>query len=346
MDRQRGQTKKRKKNKENIKATYRQKSLSPATYVSARQYYFEKMSKKLGGSITDESLSVEEQKAKVNDVRKMIGPIAAKHPGLCSDASISRYLRARNWNTKKAAKMLKDTMKWRLEFKPERIRWNTSATGGQIRHLVYCMDNAIMTMNPGEEQMVWLIDFQRWTMGSISIKAARETANVLQNRYPERLGLAILYNPPKVFESFWTMVKPFIEPKTYKKVRFVYSSDPQSQKFMEELFDMDKLDSAFGGRNSVGFNFEAYGQLMKEEERKIYGSNNVASVSPMLSVTSQQLSETSSQPGEGEDESSSGDEACPNFVEDSNEYQYSSCKDAANIDRDPVKELNMSSGQC
>ncbi|XP_065854459.1 uncharacterized protein [Euphorbia lathyris] len=337
------------------------------------------MSKKLGGSITDESLSVEEQKAKVNDVRKMIGPIAAKHPGLCSDASISRYLRARNWNTKKAAKMLKDTMKWRLEFKPERIRWydvsqeaqtgkvyktnyfdkngrtvlilrpgfqNTSATGGQIRHLVYCMDNAIMTMNPGEEQMVWLIDFQRWTMGSISIKAARETANVLQNRYPERLGLAILYNPPKVFESFWTMVKPFIEPKTYKKVRFVYSSDPQSQKFMEELFDMDKLDSAFGGRNSVGFNFEAYGQLMKEEERKIYGSNNVASVSPMLSVTSQQLSETSSQPGEGEDESSSGDEACPNFVEDSNEYQYSSCKDAANIDRDPVKELNMSSGQC
>lgn len=59
----------------------------------------------------------------INDVRKILGPIANKFPVLYSDASISRYLRARNWNTKKAAKMLKNTLKWRLEFKPEKIRW-------------------------------------------------------------------------------------------------------------------------------------------------------------------------------------------------------------------------------
>lgn len=42
-------------------------------------------------------------------------------------------------------------------------------------------------------------------MSSISVKVTRETAHVLQNYYPERLGLAILYNPPKIFESFWTV---------------------------------------------------------------------------------------------------------------------------------------------
>jgi len=42
----------------------------------------------------------------INDVRKILGPIANKFPVLYSDASISRYLRARNWNTKKATKML------------------------------------------------------------------------------------------------------------------------------------------------------------------------------------------------------------------------------------------------
>lgn len=72
-----------------------------------------------------------------------------------------------------------------------------------MRYLIYCMENAIMNLKPGKEQMVWLIDFQKWNMSSISVKVTRETANVLQNRYPERLGLAILYNPPKVFESFW-----------------------------------------------------------------------------------------------------------------------------------------------
>lgn len=30
---------------------------------------------------------------------------------------------ARNWNVKKATKMLKETLKWRAEYKPEETRW-------------------------------------------------------------------------------------------------------------------------------------------------------------------------------------------------------------------------------
>ncbi|XP_006375929.1 uncharacterized protein LOC7493854 isoform X2 [Populus trichocarpa] len=274
--------------------------------------------RKLQGSSTEKSLSEQEQLAKINDVRKILGPVADKLPVLCSDASISRYLRARNWNTKKAAKMLKNTLKWRLEFKPEKIRWNTSGIRGQIRHLVYCMENAITTLNPDQDQMVWLIDFQGWTMSCISVKAARETAHILQNHYPERLGVGILYNPPKVFESFWTLVKPFIEPKTYKKVSFVYSNGPQSQKLMEELFDMDKLDCAFGGRNSAGFNYEAYAQWMREDDKKKFDMMNCGSSSPLPSIMSEsQSSETLTPSGismaSDEDDSSSGDEKTLNL---------------------------------
>lgn len=59
----------------------------------------------------------------INEVRQLIGPQSGKLALYCSDASISRYLRAQNWNVKKAAKMLKATLKWRLEYKPEEIRW-------------------------------------------------------------------------------------------------------------------------------------------------------------------------------------------------------------------------------
>lgn len=41
----------------------------------------------------------------------------------CSDESISRYLRARNWNVKKAVKMLESSLIWRMNYKPEEIRW-------------------------------------------------------------------------------------------------------------------------------------------------------------------------------------------------------------------------------
>ncbi|XWS42760.1 hypothetical protein CRYUN_Cryun16bG0042000 [Craigia yunnanensis] len=256
-------------------------------------------SKQLKRSAKDKYLSPEEQQPKIDDVRKLIGPIADKLPVLCSDASISRYLRARNWSTKKASKMLKETFKWRLQYEPEKIRWediaheaetgkiyranycdklgrpvlvmrpgfqNTNSTSGQIKFLVYCMENALMNLNQDQEQMVWLVDFQGWAMASISVKVTRETAHILQDHYPERLGLGILYNPPKIFESFWTIVKPFLETKTYKKVKFVYSDDPKSLKIMEEAFDLDKLDAAFGGRNTGGFDYQAYAQQMKEDD--------------------------------------------------------------------------------
>ncbi|XP_068643332.1 uncharacterized protein [Aristolochia californica] len=245
---------------------------------------------------------LEEQQAKINEVRKTLGNLPEKLAIYCSDTSIARYLRARNWNVKKATKMLKDTLKWRYEYKPEEIRWdeiaveavtgkiyrsnyidkhgrsvlvmrpscqNTKSTKGQIRYLVYCMENAILNHPPDQEQMVWLIDFQGFNMGNISVKVTRETAHVLQDHYPERLAEAILYNPPKIFESFWMVVKPFLEPKTHRKVKFVYSDDPSSKKIMEDLFDMDKLETAFGGKSQEGFNINDYAERMRENDKRI-----------------------------------------------------------------------------
>ncbi|KAL3637058.1 hypothetical protein CASFOL_019357 [Castilleja foliolosa] len=245
--------------------------------------------------------SQEEEQVKINEVRQLIGPVANKVPCQCSDASILRFLKARNWNTKKAAKMFKEALKWRIEYKPEKILWddvaqeaetgklyranyfdnqgrtvlvmrpgfqNTNSVEGQIKYLVYCMENAIAKLDQTQDQMVWLIDFQKWNKASVSVKVTRETARVLQDRYPERLGIAILYNPPKVFESFWLLVKPFLENKTYKKVRFVYSDLPLSKKVMESLFDMDKLESAFGGKSKDNFDYESYAKRMRDEELK------------------------------------------------------------------------------
>ncbi|GMY19987.1 phosphatidylinositol transfer protein 3-like [Fagus crenata] len=328
-------------------------------------------SKKCRGSLTEKTLSPEELQTKINEIRKMIGPIADKLPTLCSDASILRFLRARNWNTKKAAKMLKDTLKWRLEYKPEKIRWedvaheaetgklykanyldklgrtvlvmrpgcqNTNSAIGQIRYLVYCMENAITSLNSDQEQMVWLIDFQGWNTVNVPMKLTRETAHILQDYYPERLGLAILYNPPKVFESFWTMIKPFIESKTFKKVKFVYSN-PESLKIMEEFFDMDKLESAFGGRNSAGFDYESFAQRMREDDKKISDLIESGSSSPSLSsiLSNSQLLDSlvSDHDASGEGASSSGDEGGSSNLENVDEkiqVQPPSCKDVANDD--------------
>ena len=134
------------------------------------------------------------------------------------------------------------------------------------------------------------------------------------------------------------MVKPFIEPKTFKKVKFAYSSDPQSQKIMEELFDMDKLDSAFGGRNPGGFNFEAYGLRMKEEDKKLsdWIGSGYSSPVPAIVLESQHSSPTADNPSAASDEgeSSSCDETASNLeaVEENIEGPPLTCKEAANCE--------------
>ncbi|KAH9706571.1 CRAL-TRIO domain-containing protein [Citrus sinensis] len=178
------------------------------------------MSRKSRGFGAEKSLSPEEQQAKINEVRKIIGPIADKYPVLCSDESISRYLRARNWHTKKASKMLVESVKWRLEYKPEKIVWE-------------------------------------------DVAREAETGKLYRANFCDKLGRPVLIMRPG-----FQVVKPFLEPKTYKKVRFAYSNDPQSQKIMEALFDINKLDSSFGGRSRVGFDYEAFGQLMRADDKK------------------------------------------------------------------------------
>ncbi|CAA7395781.1 unnamed protein product [Spirodela intermedia] len=244
----------------------------------------------------------EEKKAKVVEIRKLLGPLPEKLSLYCSDACIARYLEARNWNIKKALKMLKGSLKWRLDYKPEEIRWeevaaeaetgkiyrtnirdrhgrsilvmrpgreNTHSGKGQIRYLVYCMENAILNLRPGQSQMVWLIDYDGYKLSNVSLSVSKETAHILQDHYPERLGVAVLYNPPKFFEPFWKMIKPFLEQKTRKKVRFVYTDDPSSSKIMEDVFGMDRLESALGADSQLSFDYEEYANRMREDDKRI-----------------------------------------------------------------------------
>lgn len=101
------------------------------------------------------------------------------------------------------------------------ILQNTTSGTGQIKYLVYSLEKAIMNLTDNQEKMVWLTDFQCWTLGSTPLKVTRETVNVLQDCYPERLGLAILYNPPRIFESFWRVSTTIFLQFIYESALFI-----------------------------------------------------------------------------------------------------------------------------
>ncbi|CAI5523604.1 unnamed protein product [Closterium sp. Naga37s-1] len=246
----------------------------------------------------------EEQEAKVKALREAIGPLAGRAKLFCTDACLRRYLRARSWNVSKAEKMLRDTLRWRHVYRPEEITWedvaeeaatgkvyrtefldkqgravivmsagrqNTAGHAGQVRHLVYALENAINHLPAGtaHSRMVWFIDFRGWTLRKAPpLKTSREVLSILQNHYPERLGQAVVYDPPPVFETFWKMIRPFVDPTTFKKILFVYPSKPATIANLEEIFDLDNLDQGFGGRSTWAFELPAYSQAMRADDAR------------------------------------------------------------------------------
>lgn len=211
-------------------------------------------------------------------------------------------MEARNWNVDKAKKMLEETLKWRLTYKPEEIRWhevahegetgkvsranfhdhqgrtvlimrpgmqNTKSAENNIRHLVYLLENAIMNLAEGQEQMSWLIDFTGFSLNtSIPIKVARDIVYILQGHYPERLAVAFLCNPPKIFEAFYKAVKYFLDPKTAQKVKFVYPKNKDSMELMKSYFDVEDLPGEFGGNGTLKYDHEEFSRLMAEDDVK------------------------------------------------------------------------------
>ncbi|KAK6130981.1 hypothetical protein DH2020_035276 [Rehmannia glutinosa] len=218
--------------------------------------------------------SVELQKErKFNELKASLGPLSGRSLQYCTDACLKRYLEARNWNVDKSKKMLEETLRWRSSYKPEEIRWhevaiegetgkvyranfhdrhgrtvlilrpgmqNTTSMDNQIKHLVYLIENAILNLPEGQEQMAWLIDFSGWSLSTnVPIKSARDT-----------------------------VVKYFLDPKTFQKVKFVYPKNKDSVELMRSYFDVDNLPTEFGGKATLQYDHEEFSRQMAQDDVK------------------------------------------------------------------------------
>jgi hypothetical protein len=59
----------------------------------------------------------------IDELKSALGPLSARGEKYCSEACLTRYLEARNWNVTKSKKMLEESLKWRAAYRPEDIRW-------------------------------------------------------------------------------------------------------------------------------------------------------------------------------------------------------------------------------
>ncbi len=64
------------------------------------------------------------------------------------------------------------------------------------------------------------------------------------------------------------MIRPFMDPKTVKKVRFLNSRTQAGKDLTEEIFDLTTLEKDYGGQSDWKYNHEEYGKLKRLDDAK------------------------------------------------------------------------------
>eukprot|EP00587_Corethron_hystrix_P008177 CAMPEP_0113315134 /NCGR_PEP_ID=MMETSP0010_2-20120614/10924_1 /TAXON_ID=216773 ORGANISM="Corethron hystrix, Strain 308" /NCGR_SAMPLE_ID=MMETSP0010_2 /ASSEMBLY_ACC=CAM_ASM_000155 /LENGTH=336 /DNA_ID=CAMNT_0000171575 /DNA_START=112 /DNA_END=1123 /DNA_ORIENTATION=- /assembly_acc=CAM_ASM_000155 len=73
---------------------------------------------------------------------------------------------------------------------------------------------------------------------SVSLAAAKAVVFALRDHYPERVQQIYLLDAPFVFQFFWNIIQPFIDPVTRGKIQFL-SGDEKHVEF-SNLFDLEQ----------------------------------------------------------------------------------------------------------
>jgi hypothetical protein len=83
------------------------------------------------------------------------------------------------------------------------------------------LERVIDLMGPDQETLALIVNFNETKSGqNASMGQAKQTLNILQNHYPERLGRALVINVPFVIWGFFKLITPFIDPLTREKLKF------------------------------------------------------------------------------------------------------------------------------
>merc|ERR1712071_623434 len=138
---------------------------------------------------------------------------------------------------------------------------NTKPSEDHIKHLVYQLERAIACTKRKSSlsKYVIIVNFKDYRLfGAIPpLSITKMVVDIMANQYPERMMRFYICNPPTVFRGLYSMMKPFIDPVTKEKIKFIVGA--QGVDVMEQYFDLSTLDkSTYGTSDLKPFNSKEY----------------------------------------------------------------------------------------
>ncbi|CAF0870915.1 unnamed protein product [Rotaria sp. Silwood1] len=179
------------------------------------------------------------------------------------DVVLLRWLRARKWNVNLALEQLMDTLKWRFQWgvnqlvaKGELELSNEEILTGKTFYIGYDRSGrpinyvsvkdhikgqfpaeateklTVLSMEIGRkllhspvESVTVIFDMAGFSLKNMDYQHTHFLLHLLQNYYPESLGLALIVNAPWLFNSCWYIIRRWLDPVVESKFHFISNLD-------------------------------------------------------------------------------------------------------------------------
>lgn len=135
-------------------------------------------------------------------------------------------------------------------------RENTLHENNNMRHLVFQIEKAVAcSKKNGHGKICLVIDYDGFSISKTpSMSASKRTLQILQQHFCERMYRVYICNPPFVFRSFYSMIKPFVDPVTKQKVCWCVGKNGFDQ-MVDDVGGPEKaamqLEACCGGSESL-----------------------------------------------------------------------------------------------
>ena len=177
------------------------------------------------------------------------------------DVLLLRWLRSRKWSVSGSINQIIETLKWRREWGVQELIANGEksisqeeiATGktyfmghdrvgrpvccihpkehvkGQFPHeyseklTVFCVETYRKLLKPPIESVTVIFDMGGCDSKNMDFHQVKFLIHLLDNYYPDSLGLILILNFPWVLDKSWTLIKTWLHDSVKKKVRFIHS---------------------------------------------------------------------------------------------------------------------------
>ncbi|GBG24583.1 Phosphatidylinositol/phosphatidylcholine transfer protein SFH4 [Hondaea fermentalgiana] len=209
------------------------------------------------------------------------------------DASLGRFLRARDGDVDAAFAQMLNVLRWRREHKVDLIlerdyefvaqdRWGMAYWHGKdnfgrpiliirgirhdptlfstettVRYLIWKLETKLT--EPDVDDVVVIFDFINMGRHNLDMRLVRIMIPLLLNFYPERLGVCLVYPTLQIMWILWKMVSKAFDEKTEKKFVFV-REQKRDNKFLR-LIPADQLQTRFGGTSTAEFGTDLLGLI-------------------------------------------------------------------------------------